>query len=123
MCDRLYQLTTDTPVLLANSGIFMFTDCSVEMHGSFVGIVLSSELPVACRELFKDLLSQLADLRFQVCSLNVRNSCSHWVSEFVCNFIFYVAKNDHYSILCDRHVTEQIQHFIVLHTICVTFIL
>uniref|UniRef100_A0A3P8VY28 Spartin a n=1 Tax=Cynoglossus semilaevis TaxID=244447 RepID=A0A3P8VY28_CYNSE len=70
VCDRLYQLTTDTPVLLANSGIFMFTDCSVEMHGSFVGIVLSSELPVACRELFKDLLSQLADLRFQVCSLN-----------------------------------------------------
>ncbi|XP_008331087.1 spartin a isoform X1 [Cynoglossus semilaevis] len=65
VCDRLYQLTTDTPVLLANSGIFMFTDCSVEMHGSFVGIVLSSELPVACRELFKDLLSQLADLRFQ----------------------------------------------------------
>uniref|UniRef100_A0A3P8VVG1 Spartin a n=1 Tax=Cynoglossus semilaevis TaxID=244447 RepID=A0A3P8VVG1_CYNSE len=81
VCDRLYQLTTDTPVLLANSGIFMFTDCSVEMHGSFVGIVLSSELPVACRELFKDLLSQLADLRFQVCSLNVRNSCSHWGAE------------------------------------------
>lgn len=62
----MYPLTADTPVLLANSGIFMFPDSLAETPGSFVGIVLSSELPAADRETFKDLLSQLADLRVQV---------------------------------------------------------
>lgn len=66
VCDRLYPLTADTPVLLANSGIFMFPDSLVETPGSYVGLVLSSELPATDREMFQDLLSQLVDLRIQV---------------------------------------------------------
>ncbi|CAJ1063840.1 spartin [Xyrichtys novacula] len=65
VCDWLYPLTTDTPVLLANSGVYMFPDCLAETPGSYVGIVLSSELPAADREMFHDVLSQLADLRIQ----------------------------------------------------------
>ncbi|XP_035481505.2 spartin a isoform X1 [Scophthalmus maximus] len=65
VCDWLYPLTADTPVLLANSGIFMFPDSLAETPGSYVGIVLSSELPAAHREMFHDLLSQLSDLRIQ----------------------------------------------------------
>ncbi|XP_071760077.1 spartin a isoform X1 [Centroberyx gerrardi] len=65
VCDWLYPLTTDTPVLLANSGIFMFPDTVAETPGSYVGIVLSSELPAADREMFQDLLSHLAELRVQ----------------------------------------------------------
>nr|XP_020476096.1 spartin [Monopterus albus] len=65
VCDRLYPLTADTPVLLANTGIFMFSDSSVEAPGPYMGIVLSSELPAAKREMFQDLLSQFADLRIQ----------------------------------------------------------
>ncbi|XP_029923868.1 spartin a isoform X2 [Myripristis murdjan] len=65
VCDWLYPLTPDTPVLLANSGIFMFPDTNAETPGSYVGIVLSSELPAADREMFQDLLSQLAELRVQ----------------------------------------------------------
>lgn len=67
VCDWLYPLTTDTPVLLANSGIFMFPDSLAETPGCYVGIVLSSELPAADRETFKDLLTHLAELRIQVC--------------------------------------------------------
>uniref|UniRef100_A0A3B4UMS4 Spartin n=1 Tax=Seriola dumerili TaxID=41447 RepID=A0A3B4UMS4_SERDU len=66
VCDWLYPLSADTPVLLANSGIFMFPDSLAETPGSYVGIVLSSELPAADREMFQDLLSQLAELRVQV---------------------------------------------------------
>ncbi|XP_030010213.1 spartin a isoform X2 [Sphaeramia orbicularis] len=65
VCDWLYPLTPDTPVLLANSGIYMFPDTLTETPGSFVGIVLSSELPATDREMFQDLLVQLADLRVQ----------------------------------------------------------
>ncbi|XP_030602439.1 spartin a isoform X2 [Archocentrus centrarchus] len=65
VCDWLYPLTGDTPVLLANSGIFMFPDSLAEMPGSYAGIVLSSELSPADRETFQDLLSQLADFRIQ----------------------------------------------------------
>ncbi|XP_072231151.1 spartin a isoform X2 [Leuresthes tenuis] len=65
VCDRLYPLTTDTPVLLANSGIFMFPHTLAETPGSYVGIVLSSELPAVDLEMFQDLLSQLADFRIQ----------------------------------------------------------
>ncbi|XP_056140628.1 spartin a isoform X2 [Lampris incognitus] len=65
VCDWVYPLTVDTPVLLANSGIFMFPDSVTETPGSYVGIVLSSELPATDRELFQDLLCQLADLRVQ----------------------------------------------------------
>ncbi|XP_034406118.1 spartin a isoform X2 [Cyclopterus lumpus] len=65
VCDWLYPLTAATPVLLANSGIFMFPDTLSETPGSYVGIVLSSELPALHRETFQDLLSQIADLRVQ----------------------------------------------------------
>uniref|UniRef100_A0A3Q4B825 MIT domain-containing protein n=1 Tax=Mola mola TaxID=94237 RepID=A0A3Q4B825_MOLML len=66
VCDWLYPLMSDTPVLLANSGIYMFPDSLATTPGSFVGIVLSSELPANDQETFKDLLTQLADLRIQV---------------------------------------------------------
>ncbi|KAK2828322.1 hypothetical protein Q5P01_019356 [Channa striata] len=65
VCDRLYPLIADTPVLLANSGIFMFPDSLGEAPGSYMGIVLSSELPATDREMFQDLLSQLVDFRVQ----------------------------------------------------------
>lgn len=69
----MYTLASDTPVLLANSGIYMFPDTLANNPGSFVGIVLSSELPTADREAFNDLLAQQVDLRIQVwfCSLVV----------------------------------------------------
>lgn len=66
VCDQLYPLTADTPVLLANSGIYMFPDSLGETTGSYVGLVLSSELPATDREMFQDLLAQLVDLRIQV---------------------------------------------------------
>lgn len=44
----------------------MFPDILAGTTGSFLGIVLSSELPAAVREDFQDLLSQLTDLRVQV---------------------------------------------------------
>ncbi len=44
----------------------MFPDSLAETPGCYVGIVLSSELPAADRETFKDLLTQLVDLRIQV---------------------------------------------------------
>ncbi|XP_019131267.1 spartin a isoform X1 [Larimichthys crocea] len=65
VCDWLYPLTAETPVLLANSGIYMFPNSLAETPGSFVGIVLSSALPASDREIFKDLLAQLSDLRIQ----------------------------------------------------------
>ncbi|XP_029956799.1 spartin a [Salarias fasciatus] len=65
VCDWLYPLTVDTPVLLANSGIYMFPDTTMGVPGSYLGIVLSSELPAADRQMFQDLLSQLAELRIQ----------------------------------------------------------
>ena len=66
VCDWLYPLTADTPVLLASSGIYMFPDTLRATPGSYVGIVLSTELPVAHRDLFKDVLAQLVELRVQV---------------------------------------------------------
>ncbi|XP_023197505.1 spartin isoform X2 [Xiphophorus maculatus] len=65
VCDRLYPLSSDTPVLLANSGIYMFPDYLAELPGSYVGLVLSSDLPAADCEMFQDVLTQLADLRIQ----------------------------------------------------------
>lgn len=44
----------------------MFPNSLAETPGSFVGIVLSSALPASDREIFKDLLAQLSDLRIQV---------------------------------------------------------
>lgn len=44
----------------------MFPDMMSQIPGSYVGVVLSSELPAADRELFEDLLKQMSDLRLQV---------------------------------------------------------
>lgn len=44
----------------------MFPDMMSQIPGSYVGVVLSSELPEADRELFEDLLKQMSDLRIQV---------------------------------------------------------
>ncbi|XP_036420863.1 spartin b isoform X2 [Colossoma macropomum] len=67
VCDWLYPLmATDSPVLLCNTGVYMFPDMMAPSPGSYVGVVLSSELPRSERELFQDLLSQMTDLRVQV---------------------------------------------------------
>ncbi|XP_068173236.1 spartin b isoform X2 [Antennarius striatus] len=66
VCDWLYPLMAmDSPVLLCNTGVFMFPDMMAPGPGYYVGVVLSSELPAADRELFQDLLSQMTDLRVQ----------------------------------------------------------
>ncbi|KAF5899590.1 spartin-like isoform X2, partial [Clarias magur] len=66
VCDWLYPLmTTDSPVLLCNTGVYMFPDLMAPASGYYVGVVLSAELPPADRDLFQDVLSQLTDLRVQ----------------------------------------------------------
>ncbi|KAJ8412493.1 hypothetical protein AAFF_G00128290 [Aldrovandia affinis] len=65
VCDWVYPLTPDSPVLLCNTGVFMFPDTMTAMPWSYVGVVLSSELPESDRLLFQDQLSQLTDLRLQ----------------------------------------------------------
>lgn len=44
----------------------MFPDMMAPAPGYYLGVVLSSELPVADRELFQDLLAQMTDFRVQV---------------------------------------------------------
>ncbi|XP_051718591.1 spartin b isoform X3 [Ctenopharyngodon idella] len=67
VCDWLYPLmASDSPVLLCNTGVYMFPDMMAPIPGSYVGVVLSSELPQKERELFQNVLSQLTDLRVQV---------------------------------------------------------
>ncbi|NWQ75188.1 SPART protein, partial [Columbina picui] len=66
VCDWLYPLMCNqSPVLCCNTGVYMFPDTMSQIPGSYVGVVLSSELPVADRELFEDLLKQMSDLRIQ----------------------------------------------------------
>ncbi|KAK2831705.1 hypothetical protein Q7C36_016791 [Tachysurus vachellii] len=66
VCDWLYPLmATDSPVLLCNTGVYMFPDLMAPSPGYYVGVVLSSELPLSDRNLFQDVLSQLTDLRVQ----------------------------------------------------------
>ncbi|XP_019385611.1 PREDICTED: spartin isoform X2 [Crocodylus porosus] len=66
VCDWLYPLMCDqSPVLCCSSGVYMFPDMMSQVPGSHVGVVLSSELPAADRELFEDLLKQMSDLRIQ----------------------------------------------------------
>ncbi|XP_019721801.1 spartin-like isoform X1 [Hippocampus comes] len=66
VCDWLYPLmAANSPALLCNTGVFMFPDMMAPAPGHFVGVVLSSELPAADRELFRDLLAQMTDLRVQ----------------------------------------------------------
>ncbi|XP_067419105.1 spartin isoform X4 [Emydura macquarii macquarii] len=67
VCDWLYPLMCNqSPVLCCNTGVYMFPDMMSQVPGSHVGVVLSSELPAADRELFEDLLKQMSDLRVQV---------------------------------------------------------
>lgn len=67
VCDWLYPLMYgQSPVLSCSSGVYMFPDMMSRVSGSYVGVVLSSELPIAERELFEDLLKQMTDLRIQV---------------------------------------------------------
>ncbi|XP_034063050.1 spartin b isoform X3 [Gymnodraco acuticeps] len=66
VCDWLYPLmAVDSPVLLCNTGVFMFPDMMAPAPGYYVGVVLSAELSAAHRELFQNLLSQMTDLRVQ----------------------------------------------------------
>ncbi|XP_051904020.1 spartin a isoform X1 [Hippocampus zosterae] len=65
VCGWLHSLTPNTPVLLAPSGIFMLPDTLAPMPGAFIGVVLSSQLPDADREMFQDLMTQLTDFRVQ----------------------------------------------------------
>lgn len=44
----------------------MFPDMMAPAPGYYLGVVLSSELPAADRELFQDLLAQMTDFRVQV---------------------------------------------------------
>ncbi|XP_070606012.1 spartin isoform X2 [Erythrolamprus reginae] len=66
VCDWIYPLMfSQSPVLSCTSGVYMFPDVMSQVSGSYVGVVLSSELPIADRELFEDLLKQMTDLRIQ----------------------------------------------------------
>ncbi|KAM9037714.1 spartin isoform X2 [Sarcophilus harrisii] len=66
VCNWVYPLMpSQSPVLRCSSGVYMFPDPTLQMSGSCVGVVLSSELPEEDRELFEDLLKQMADLRVQ----------------------------------------------------------
>ncbi|CAG6000303.1 unnamed protein product [Menidia menidia] len=66
VCDWLYPLMDmNSPVLLCNTGVFMFPDMMAPTPGYYVGVVLSSELPAAQKDLFQSLLSQMTDLRIQ----------------------------------------------------------
>ncbi|XP_072260204.1 spartin-like isoform X2 [Pyxicephalus adspersus] len=66
VCDWLYPLMcTQSPVLRSNTGVYMFPDMMSQALGSYVGVVLSAELPPADLELFEDLLKQMSDLRIQ----------------------------------------------------------
>lgn len=56
----------DLPVLLSNMGVFTFPDTIASAPGSYVGVVLSSRLPVSDRARFHEHLSQLTLLRVQV---------------------------------------------------------
>ncbi|XP_049324897.1 spartin a isoform X2 [Astyanax mexicanus] len=65
VCDWLYPLFPDSPVLLSNTGVFTFPDTTATVPGSCVGVVLSPELPAADRALFQEHLSVLTQLRVQ----------------------------------------------------------
>ncbi|XP_034267243.1 spartin isoform X2 [Pantherophis guttatus] len=67
VCDWIYPLMcSQSPVLSCRTGVYMFPDMMAQVSGSYVGVVLSSELPIADRELFEDLLKQMTDLRIQI---------------------------------------------------------
>ncbi len=66
VCDWIYPLYPHSPVFLSNKGVFTFPDTTAAVPGSYVGVVLSSELPAADKHLFQEQLSALAQLRVQV---------------------------------------------------------
>ncbi|XP_023774217.1 spartin [Cyanistes caeruleus] len=67
VCDWLYPLMcTQSPVLCCNTGVYMFPDTMSQIPGSYVGVVLSSELPAADRELFENILLMFPDTMSQV---------------------------------------------------------
>ncbi|XP_037402987.1 spartin a isoform X2 [Pygocentrus nattereri] len=65
VCDWHYPLFPDSPVLLSNTGVFTFPDTTAAVPGSYVGVVLSSELSATDRALFQEHLSVLTQLRVQ----------------------------------------------------------
>lgn len=69
VCEWIYPLYPDSPVFLSNKGVFTFPNTSSAVPGSYVGVVLSSELPASDRDLFQEQLSALAQLRVQVPNL------------------------------------------------------
>jgi len=93
-------MASDSPVLLCNTGVYMFPDMMAPNPGSYVGVVLSSELPQKERELFQNVLSQLTDLRVQVScpcvpsgpTSETRGSAvaseQVWLLNIVSNFVF-----------------------------------
>lgn len=120
MCDWLYPLmATDSPVLLCNTGVYMFPDMMAPTPGSYVGVVLSSELPQKERELFQTLLSQMTDLRVQVscpsvpCSptLNAPGAAEEseqvWQIDFACRLL----------VLCCLNVNSSVWYWLCLYGI------
>uniref|UniRef100_A0A4W3JRT6 Spartin n=1 Tax=Callorhinchus milii TaxID=7868 RepID=A0A4W3JRT6_CALMI len=66
VCDWQFPLMSSQSIVLkCNSGVYMFPDVMSQVPGSYVGVVLSSELPAADRELFEVLLRQMAVLKVQ----------------------------------------------------------
>ncbi|XP_006010272.1 spartin a isoform X2 [Latimeria chalumnae] len=66
VCDWLYPLVfNQSPALICNTGVYMFPDVMSQVPWSYVGVVLSSEIPNADRELFEELLKKMTDLRAQ----------------------------------------------------------
>ncbi|XP_041949679.1 spartin a isoform X1 [Alosa sapidissima] len=70
VCNWLYPLYSDLPVLLSNTGVFTFPDTTASTPGSYVGVVLSSGLPASDRARFHQHLSQLTLLRVQTADEN-----------------------------------------------------
>ncbi|XP_059401145.1 spartin-like isoform X1 [Carassius carassius] len=66
VCDWIYPLYPDSPVFLSHKGVFTFPNTTAAVPGSYVGVVLSSELPASDRHMFQEQLSALAQLRVQV---------------------------------------------------------
>lgn len=65
VCNWLYPLYPDLPVLLSSTGVFTFPDTTASTPGSYVGVVLSSRLPALERASFHEHLARLTLLRVQ----------------------------------------------------------
>uniref|UniRef100_UPI00398EDCFA spartin a isoform X2 n=1 Tax=Pristiophorus japonicus TaxID=55135 RepID=UPI00398EDCFA len=66
VCDWVYPLvSSQSPVLQCNNGVYMFPDLMAQNPDVYVGVVLSSELPASDREHFEDLLKQMTYLKIQ----------------------------------------------------------